>query len=441
MIERPAQHRRRPTDVVPAACWVLSVGLLAASVVVSSTDPATASGVPGFDDAAWWWSVGVLALQAAALAWWGGRPRAALLAVAALMPALLVLGDGIGVGLIAVMVATYRAVLARPARRLTPTLLGAGALVAAAVAATALRGGVDGWPAVVAGLLQAVGGVGLPVVAASVVGSRRDALDALAGTAEAQSRERDALVQVAVERERTAMARELHDIAAHHLSGIAVMTGAIGRQIDVDPDGAKVAVAQVREQSTAMLRDLRNLVVLLRDVDGPGEPGGPVRMETLAGIGELVAGAQEAGSAVSLETSGPVAELAASGAVGPLAQLAAYRVVQEALANAARHAPGARCEVTLDARDEGRVEVVVRNGPPAEGEAPAHHDPGYGLVGMHERAELTGATLRYGPTLAGGWQVTLSVPATVAPAVPPSVPPAIPPAVDPAPTTSEGQDR
>jgi signal transduction histidine kinase len=218
-------------------------------------------------------------------------------------------------------------------------------------------------------------------------------------------------VQVAVERERTAMARELHDIAAHHLSGIAVMTGAIGRQIDVDPDGAKRAVAQVREQSTAMLRDLRNLVVLLRDTEGGGAPGDPVRMETLAGIGELVAGARESGMDVSLETSDTVAELAASGAVGPLAQLAAYRVVQEALANAARHAPGAPGEVRVHAL-EGRVEVMVRNGAPGPGEAPGRHDPGYGLVGMRERADLTGATLRYGPTDEGGWQVTLSVPAT-----------------------------
>ena len=113
---------------------------------------------------------------------------------------------------------------------------------------------------------------------------------------------------------------------------------------------------------------------------------------------------------MSLETSGPVAELAAAGAVGPLAQLAAYRVVQEALSNAARHAPGAACTVRLDATTPGRVEVVVRNARPDPGHVPAPHDPGYGLVGMQERAELTGATLRYGPTLDGGWQVTLSVP-------------------------------
>ena len=418
----PAVHRRLPTDLVPLAVWALSVVLVSAAVVLAHVDP-TARGVPGFGEAAWWWAVAVLTLQAAALARWNDHPRAALLAVAGGVPALFVLGDAIGSGLVVVMVATYRAVLARPARRLAPTLLGAAALVVVGVTASAVHSGAEGWIVVVGGPLQALGVVGLPAVLGSVLASRREALEALAATADAQHRERDALVQVAVERERTAMARELHDIAAHHLSGIAVMTGAIGRQIDVDPAGAKIAVAQVREQSTAMLRDLRNLVVLLRDVDAPPEPGGQVRMETLAGIDDLVARAQESGARVSLEKVGPVAQVAASGVVGPLAQLAAYRVVQEALANAARHAPGAPCAVRLDASEEGRVEVVVRNSRPDPGEVPGHHDPGYGLVGMHERAELTGASLRYGRTLDGGWQVTLSVPTAAEP------------------STSEGQDR
>ncbi|MFS0702954.1 sensor histidine kinase [Cellulomonas sp. 179-A 9B4 NHS] len=416
MIERLAQRGRRTTSVVPAACWLLATALLAGSTIATGAGQAPAVGVPGSGTAAWWWAVLVLALQAVTLGVARARPRAAVLVTAALVPALLGLGEVVGVGLLAVVVAVYRAVLARPARRLTPTLLAAGVLVAVGVAAAETGVGNGGWPAVVAGALQGVAAVGLPLGLGSVVGARRDAVAALARTVEAQGRARDALVQVAVERERTAMARELHDIAAHHLSGIAVMTAAIGRQIDVDPDGAKRAVAQVREQSTAMLRDLRHLVVLLRDVDSPSDPAAPVRMETLAGVSDLVARARASGLAVDLRTAGPVAELAASGAVGPLAQLAAYRVVQEALANAARHATGARCEVALDARADGRVEVVVRNDAPAPGGTPARHDPGYGLVGMRERAELTGATLRYGPTDDGGWEVALSVPTTAAPA-------------------------
>jgi signal transduction histidine kinase len=159
-----------------------------------------------------------------------------------------------------------------------------------------------------------------------------------------------------------------------------------------------------------MLRDLRNLVVLLRDTEA-GDDDGTVRMETLAGVSELVDRARESGVDVSLERSGPVDELAATGALGPLAQLVVYRTVQEGLANASRHAPGAACEVHLDARDGTGLVVTVHNGPPPTRASPAPHAPGYGLIGMRERAEVTGATLRYGPGADGGWELRLTVPA------------------------------
>ena len=422
MVERPAQRGRRAAYAVPAACWLLAVGVLLVSVLMQRVDPSAARGVPELDELAWWGSAAVLTAQAAVLARWGGtHPRAALLGVAAGVPALANLGDAVGAALVTVLVASFVAVVARPARPLVPTLVGAGVLVAVGVAAAQLVNGGSWTTAVVVGPLQGLAAVGLPFALASVVAARADAATALAATAQAQRRARDALVQVAVERERTAMARELHDIAAHHLTGITVMTAAIGRQIDVDPDGAKRAVAQVREQSKAMLGDLRNLVALLRDTetDAAAGPAGPVRMETLAGIGELVARARESGLDVTLDTSGPVDTLAASGAVGPLAQLAAYRVVQEALANVGRHAPGARCTVRVDAEPGDRLELAVTNDAPPDGGTPAGHGRGYGLVGMRERAELTGATLQHGPTPDGGWRVALTVP--VEPAAPTSV--------------------
>ncbi|MBB2923548.1 histidine kinase [Cellulomonas cellasea] len=412
-------RRRRPLarSAVPATCGGLAVGLLVAATLLHAADPTAVLGMPGFDDPTWWWAAAVVGAQAVALA---VRPRATpgvLVAVGAAVPALAVLGEGIGIALFAVLVAAFETAVEGPRPRRWPALATVGVLVAAGVATSELRIGTAAPAAVVGGLMQALGTVGLPVLAAAVVGSRREARAARADTLAARTREHDALVQVAVERERTAMARELHDIAAHHLSGIAVMTGAIGRQIDVDPAGAKIAVAQVREQSTAMLRDLRNLVVLLRDTDAPGDAGGTggtggtVRMETLAGVAELVDRARESGLDVTLERSGPVDELAATGSLGPLAQLVVYRTVQEGLANASRHAPGARCEVLLDAGDGSALVVTVRNGPPPDRTDPPPHEPGYGLVGMRERAEVTGATLRHGPRVDGGWQLRLTVPA------------------------------
>ncbi|WP_258725185.1 sensor histidine kinase [Cellulomonas sp. NS3] len=411
MTERPRRSLRPARLAVPVACGGLAAVLLAAATLLHAADPTVAVGVPGFGAPAWWWAVAVLTAQAGALAARPGATPGVLVTVAAGVPALAVLGEGVGTALVAVLVAAYETAVDHRRGRPRPALAVAAALVAVGVAASEHLIGSAALVLVAAGALQAVGAVGLPVLAATVVGARRDAREAQADTLAALTRERDALVQVAVERERTAMARELHDIAAHHLSGIAVMTGAIGRQIDVDPAGAKVAVAQVREQSTAMLRDLRNLVVLLRDTDAPDDADGSVRMETVAGVAELVAGARGSGVDVTLHRAGPVDELAATGSVGPLAQLVVYRTVQEALANAARHAPGATCQVRLDARDGVALVVTVRNdAPPARAAAPPH-PPGYGLVGMRERAEVTGATLRYGPRAAGGWEVRLVVPA------------------------------
>lgn len=85
---------------------------------------------------------------------------------------------------------------------------------------------------------------------------------------------------------------------------------------------------------------------------------------------------------------------------------------QRQLANAARHAPGARCEVVLDSRDPAEVVVTVRNGAPAVTPAATPRRHGRGLIGMQERADLTDSTLEAGPTAEGGWQTRLRIPAT-----------------------------
>jgi signal transduction histidine kinase len=211
-----------------------------------------------------------------------------------------------------------------------------------------------------------------------------------------------------VARERTAMARELHDIAAHHLTGIAVMSAAIAGQIDTDPSGAKAAVGDVRRQSTAVLRDLRSLVGLLRDHDPTAAHDG-VHVQTLAGVTDLVGEVLAGGQDVGLTVLEPVGSRRLGAGIGPLAQLAAYRMVQESLANAARHAPGGRCVVEVDDRDAEALLVTVRNAPAPQVVQPVSRG-GLGLVGMRERAELTGSRLEVGPTPDGGWLVRLRIP-------------------------------
>lgn len=413
----PAAQRARRVDVVVAlGTAVVALGLLLGLPPLDALEPdgaALALRAPAPFTLAWSvLAIGLLAQSAALLAA-RRAPRTVLIVVAALPVVVAALApesfDVFGLTALPVVVAVVLAALRVPLARLWPTLLVAGALVAAgsavlsAIAGGAFRGdfstGLAG--SLGQGVLQAIGAVGLPLLVTLLVQSRREVRVARTAEASAVNREQDALVDAAVSRERAAMARELHDIAAHHLSGIALMAAVIDRQIDVDPERAHEGARQVREQSTAVLEDLRRLVGLLRD-DAPAERA----VETVAGIVDLAERARFR-SDVRLDVlpgDRPLAD-----GVGPLAQLAAYRTVQEALANAALHAPSAPCTVTIDDRDATRVVIRVENAPatvPAAGTSPSG---GNGLRGMRERADLVGARLQTGPTATGGWLVELAL--------------------------------
>ncbi|MBT1668719.1 hypothetical protein KK092_04945 [Curtobacterium flaccumfaciens pv. flaccumfaciens] len=413
----PAAQRARRVDVfVALGTAVVALGLLLGLPPLDALEPdgaALALRAPAPFTLAWSILALGLLVQSAALLAARRAPRTVLIVVAALPVVVAALApesfDVFGLTALPVVVAVVLAALRVPLARLWPTLLVAGALVAAgsavlsAVAGGAFRGdfstGLAG--SLGQGVLQAIGAVGLPLLVTLLVQSRREVRVARTAEASAVNREQDALVDAAVSRERAAMARELHDIAAHHLSGIALMAAVIDRQIDADPERAHEGARQVREQSTAVLEDLRRLVGLLRD-DAPAERA----VETVAGIVDLAERARFR-SDVRLDVlpgDRPLAD-----GVGPLAQLAAYRTVQEALANAALHAPSAPCTVTIDDRDATRVVIRVENAPatvPAAGTSPSG---GNGLRGMRERADLVGARLQTGPTASGGWLVELAL--------------------------------
>lgn len=403
----PRAAPRRADLVAGGATGAVALVALLALPVLAAADPGEPLDVPVPGTAGWWAVALVLVLQAVAVAQARGTPRTALLAVAApaLLLSLAVPGSTAGLTSLAVAVACFRAGVAAPVRRVRAALAAVLVLVAAAAGVEAAR--VTDQPLAVLGAAaaQGVAVVALGLVPALVVASRRAVLAAQAGELRALAREQDALLASALAEQRTELARELHDIAAHHLSGIALMASAIDRQVETDPAAARAGLRQVREQSRVVLTDLRRLVGLLREDDG-AETSAP----TLAAVPDL-ARAPGAGDRVTVAVLGD--EPLGAG-VGPLAQLAAYRTVQEALANARTHAPGAPCRVTLDDRDPAAVLVTVRNdAPPA---APAA-DPdgrgrhgGHGLRGMAERAALVGADLRHGPTPDGGWEVRLRLP-------------------------------
>lgn len=421
--------RDRRADVrIAALTAVVAIGLMLALPPLDAVDPdstSTGTAWPALGGTAWnLLALGVLAQSAVLLA--ARRvPRTTLVVVAAIPVLVAVTAPStlFGLSALPVVVAVVLASLRLPLARLwvplgaAAVLVALGSAIATAETSGAFRAGAAQGIAASAGqgVLQAVGAVGLPLVVALLVRSRREVRSARTAEAsavdreqdarhreqDARDREQDARVEAAVSRERAAMARELHDIAAHHLSGIALMSAVIDRQIDADPERAHEGVRQVREQSTAVLEDLRRLVGLLRD-DAPAERA----VETVAGIVDLVERARTR-TTVDVDVR-PGAHPLADG-IGPLTQLAAYRTVQEALANVALHAPGAPCTVVLDDRDTDRLAIRVENGAatvPSVGTSPAG---GNGIRGMRERADLVGARLQVGPTATGGWVVTLVV--------------------------------
>ncbi len=394
---------------VSLTTWTLAVVLLAGLAVAARAGASELTGSADLDAIAITVGLVAVTVQAVLLLRVPVSPSVTLVVVAALAPAAAAAGLGVATGItsVAVLVATYAVVVdvpwpdPVPAVGLAALLVALGDLVRAAIDDGLTPGATGG------AVLQGLATVGLGAAVGAVVRARRETALARTGRDLAVAGEQTALTQAAVARERVAMARELHDIAAHHLSGIAVMTGAIDRQIDTDPAAAKIAVRQVRQQSTAMLRDLRSLVSLLRDHDQrAGEL--TIAPEALDGVPALVEDARAAGRDVELSVVGGSPAGLSTLRVGPLAQLAAYRTVQESLTNAARHAPGARCEVVVDVRAT-EVVVTVRNDTPPDAPAP-RPGGGFGIVGMHERADLTDARLTAGPDPDGGWTVTLTLP-------------------------------
>ena len=400
----PARSPRVLDVAVAAGCWLVVCGVLVMTpVLVPADDPSVVVAAPG--SAGWWAALVTVTLQSLALVRVRSSPRVTLVAVAALALPLAALGtaDTYSLTALPLVVAVLLAGLWLPWRPLRSAVV---VTTAVAVLGGFVNGMTDGrlgvGTALGAAALQSLAVVGAPLLVAGAIAGRRDALEAGRRELQAVAREHDALVQAAVAQERTEMARELHDIAAHHLSGIALMAAAIERQIDTDPETAKRFVRQVRAQSTAVLDDLRRLVGLMReDADAPRS------VTSLATVTELVDQRRAGGAPVELRTLPAPSGRPIGEGIGTLAQLALYRIAQESLTNAATHAPGAPTVVEVDDRRDDALVLTVTNGPGRPGSSSAS---GFGLLGMQERADLLGATLRYGRQSDGGWQVRVEVP-------------------------------
>ncbi|MEU9985613.1 histidine kinase [Streptomyces sp. NPDC048045] len=274
-----------------------------------------------------------------------------------------------------------------------------GLLTMTVLTAAAILGGTLPWYA--QENLGVLAWTGIGATAGDAVRSRRAVVQAIRERAERAERTREEEARRRVAEERLRIARDLHDVVAHHIALVNVQAGVAAHVMDKRPDQAKEALAHVREASRSALGELRATVGLLRQSDDPEAPTEPA--PGLSRLDELVGTFRNAGLPVQVARTDHGTELPA--AVG----LAAYRIIQEALTNAQKHAgPDAKAEVSV-VRVGPHIEVtVLDDGGGAGGEPGA--GGGHGLLGMRERVTALGGTLTTGPRYGGGFRVHAILP-------------------------------
>ncbi|MFD3678432.1 sensor histidine kinase [Streptomyces sp. NPDC058613] len=232
--------------------------------------------------------------------------------------------------------------------------------------------------------------------------TRRELAARLTELAEAHEREKQLHAQRVLSDERARLAREMHDVVAHHVSLISVQIGAL--QVSTTDPRTRETARSVRQLAAHTLDQLRTLLGVLRTSGGNVEA--VVSQPCLAGLPGLVSeSCLDITSRFDVPLTAP-----APGSRSESVQRAAFRTAQEALTNIRKHAPGARAHVHLYEHDQ-HLHIEVRNGPPRPG-APASHLPssGHGLLGLRERAHLLGGTLLAYPLHDGGFLIHAAFP-------------------------------
>jgi signal transduction histidine kinase len=239
----------------------------------------------------------------------------------------------------------------------------------------------------------------LAVAFGDSVRNRRAYVEAVVERAERAERTRDELARRRVLAERVRIARELHDLVAHHMTLVNAQVGVAHHLVRTDPEKAFTALTQVKENSNAALEELRSTVDLLRSDDTDSYEPAP----GLDGLEDLADTFRSAGLLVVMTFTGERRRLPSP------VELAAYRIIQEALTNSRKHAGTVKTEVTVD-YGEDLLAVTVRDHGRAGGKG---EGTGHGIIGMRERAGALGGTLGAGPG-SDGFVVQAALPLTPA---------------------------
>jgi signal transduction histidine kinase len=249
-------------------------------------------------------------------------------------------------------------------------------------------------------VIAALGSLAFAVIAVAVdrAGSERRARQDLADQADQAELER---ARLAVLEQRTRFARELHDVVAHHMSLMAIQAESAPHRLGALPEPVRAEFETLSGSARQALADMRRLLSVLRS----NQPAAHAPQPGLEDLPGLIGAARQAGMTVELSAPPALHQ------VPPGAGMCTYRIVQEALSNAGRHAAGAPVTVCVGC-NAGTVTLQVTNGPGApDGQrADGRHGPGHGLTGMRERVELLGGSLSAGPVPGGGFVVSAVLP-------------------------------
>ncbi|MFB8246354.1 sensor histidine kinase [Streptomyces sp. NPDC055952] len=253
-------------------------------------------------------------------------------------------------------------------------------------------------------LLQVIGPIfwlALPVAAGTSTRLRRDYVEAVQARAEHAERTREEEARLRVAEERMRIARELHDVVAHHLALANAQAGTAAHLARSHPEQSEKLLNDLTGTTSSALRELKATLSLLRQDDHPeGQDLEPA--PGLARLPELISSYRSAGLDVTVTTEGEPRPLS------PGADLTAYRIVQEALTNVAKHSAAHSAHVRFTYADVRLLINVSNDGPAAATTVGA--SGGFGLMGMRERAQSAGGELRAGPRPEGGFEVTTALP-------------------------------
>ncbi|WP_207956933.1 sensor histidine kinase [Rubrobacter tropicus] len=231
---------------------------------------------------------------------------------------------------------------------------------------------------------------------------RRDYVDGLKERARQLEREQESQARIVAAAERARIAREIHDIVSHSLSVVVVMAEGASLKVHSEPERAEQAMLTVRDTGRDALAEMRRMLDVLRD----GEPGSRAPSPGIAQLGRLIEESRTSGLPVEMTLRGEPVEVSAG------VDLVVYRVIQEALTNARKHAGPLLSKVAVRLRYGGdSLEVRVTDDGQGPGARPGSEPGGgHGLVGMRERVAAYGGKLRTGPRPGGGFEVVATLP-------------------------------